>query len=584
MAKTNTRQSESKASIIWSIADKIRGLYKPHEYGKVILPMTVIKWFSDTLAPTRKAVLEKDKWCKENKIEVKDTFLTKASKYNFYNTSPLSFNDLTSDAENIEANFRSYLNSFSANVSDILKNFKFDDQITTLADADKLFIVVQEFCSEKAYFGADKVSSIEMGYVFEHLIKMFSESYDEDAGAHFTARDIINLMTDILIAGDEEDLKGEVVTKTVYDMAMGTSQMLGCLSERIAEVNNKAEVICYGQEFNPETYAIAKSDMLIRGVDANNMKFGNTLDNDQFTGYTFDYIISNPPFGTDWKSEAKKVKEEHDKGENGRFGVGLPSVDDGQMLFVLNGVAKLKDNGRMVIIQNGSPLQGGDAGSGQSEIRKYLIERDWLEAIIQMPNDMFYNTGIATYIWVISKDKHINRRGRVQLINAKEVYEKRRKALGYKRNDFTEDCIKAITKAYINCLDGAETYYGKTVESKVIENDDFKYYKVVVETPLFENGKIVTDKKGKPVPDKTKKDTENIPAKVSFDEYMAKNVLPYNSHAYIDESKTKVGYEIPFTRLFYKYQAPREIKEIFNSIKELEKQETALMKELFANE
>src|SRR5215469_9309209 len=410
--KTSAKQSENRAELILSIANKLVGLYKPHEYGKVIIPFTVIKRFSDALLPTRKKVLEA--YEKHKKLEVKDTFLTKASGYSFYNISPYSFNELINDSENIETNLRSYINSFSKNISDVIwEYFELDKQIDKLAKGDALFIVIQEFCGQNADLSPNKISSTEMGYIFEHLIKKFSESYNEEAGAHFTARDIVYLMTDLLISGDEEDLKDETITKEVYDMAMGTSQMLGCLSERIAEINPNAKINCYGQENNPETFAIAKSDMLIRGGDANNMKFGDTLDNDQFAGYTFDYIISNPPFGIDWKKQADKVRAENAKGENGRFGEGLPGIDDSQMLFMLNGIAKLKDKGRMAIIQNGSPLQGGDAGSGPSEIRRYLIENDWLEAIVQMPNDLFYNTGIATYIWLVSKNKNSKRAGKI---------------------------------------------------------------------------------------------------------------------------------------------------------------------------
>jgi len=589
-----TNTSENRADLIWNIANHLVGLYKPHEYGKVILPFTVIKRFNDTLLPTRKKVL--DAYEKHKKLEVKDAFLTKASGYSFYNTTPFSFADLTNDSENIEANLRSYINGFSKNISDVIwEYFELDKQIDKLAKDDALFIVIQEFCGQNADLSPSKISSAEMGYIFEHLIKKFSESYNEEAGAHFTARDIVYLMTDLLISGDEEDLKDENITKEVYDMAMGTSQMLGCLSERIAGINPKAKINCYGQENNPETFAIAKSDMLIRGGDANNMRYGDTLNNDQFQGFTFDYIISNPPFGIDWKKQADKVRAEHAIGENGRFGAGLPNIDDSQMLFMLNGIAKLKDKGRMAIIQNGSPLQGGDAGSGQSEIRRYLIENDWLEAIVQMPNELFYNTSIATYIWLVSKNKNPKRVGKVQLINAKNMFEKRRKSLGNKRNDFTDDCIRNIVTVYQDCKTKEYTLSGKHIESKVMNNDDFKFFKVVVETPLFEpqpssksegspldkKGKIVKDKKGNPAPDKDKRDTESIPANITFSDFMAKNVLPYNPHAYIDESKTKVGYEIPFTKLFYKYQPPRDIDDIFNSIKELEKQDSILMKELF---
>ena len=576
----STKNSEVRADLIWSIANKLVGLYKPHEYGKVILPFTVIKRFSDTLLPTRKQVLAENE--KYKKFEVKDTFLCKASGYSFYNTSVFTFDALLSDPENIEANLRSYINSFSQNVQDIIEYFKFDEQITKLSKGEALFIVIQEFCSQQAYLGSDAISSNEMGYIFEHLIKKFSESYNEEAGAHFTARDIVYLMTDLLIAGDEEDLQGEVIAKTVYDMAMGTSQMLGCLTERIHEINPNAEVTCFGQEYNDETFAIAKSDMLIRGGDSNNMKYGDTLNDDQFPGYTFDYIISNPPFGIDWKKEEKSVRAEHAKGDNGRFSPGLPGVGDGQMLFMMNGIAKLKNNGRMAIIQNGSPLQGGDAGNGQSEIRRYLIENDWLEAIIQLPNDMFYNTGITTYIWLVTKQKDKNRIGKIQLINAKEMYEKRRRSLGKKRNDFDDDCITHIIKVYTDFKTKDYLFNGKMIESKVYDNDDFKYFKVIVETPLLDvKNNPILDKKGKQQPDTSKRDTENIPSKINFVEYMTEKVLPYNKHAYIDTKKTKVGYEIPFTLQFYKYQPPNDITEVFNTIKELEARGNALMGELF---
>ncbi|MCL2064242.1 MAG: type I restriction-modification system subunit M [Candidatus Cloacimonetes bacterium] len=585
-----TKHSENRADLIWSIANKLVGLYKPYEYGKVILPFTVIKRFNDTLAPTRDAVLKaKEKY---KNMQVINAFLTKASGYSFYNISSFTFEELLSDPDNIEHNLRSYINSFSENVRNIIfgkdkdnEGFNFDNEITKLSNGNALYIVVQEFCSQKADFSPDTISSTEMGYIFEHLIKKFSESYGEEAGAHFTARDIVYLMTDLLIAGDEEDLKDEAITKEVYDMAMGTSQMLGCLSERISDINPSAKINCYGQEFNPETFAIASSDMLIRGGDANNMRFGDTLDDDRFGDFTFDYIISNPPFGIDWKKQERKVRDEHKIGENGRFGAGLPKIDDGQMLFLLNGITKLKDKGRMAIIQNGSPLQSGDAGSGQSNIRKFIIENDWLETIIQMPNDMFYKTGIATYIWIISKNKEQHRIGKVQLINAKNMFVKRRKSLGNKKNDFNDECIENIVEVYTNFEDREYNIEGKYIGSKILYNDDFKYFKVVVQTPLFDDdGKMILDKKGKPTPDKDKKDTENIPANISYDEYLEKNVLPYNPHAYIDESKTKIGYEIPFTRLFYKYSPPRDINEIGENIKKLEKQETELLKELFKNE
>ena len=573
---------QEKASLIWNIANNIFGLYKPHEYGKVILPLTVIKRFNDTLLPTHEKVMAMNKQCEERHIQVKSGFLEKASGYKFYNTSVFTFEKLLNDPDNIEANLRSYIASFSDNVIDIIENFEFDKEITKLANADYLYTVIQEFCTEKAYMGADKISSTDMGYIFEELIRKFSESYNEEAGAHFTARDIIYLMTDLLVEGDKDSLNQEVVTKTAYDMAMGTSQMLGCLTERIKQINEDAEVNCFGQELNPETFAIAKADMLIKGGNPDDMKKGDTLSNDLFSGYQFDYIISNPPFGIDWKVEKKAVETENAKGENGRFPY-LPAISDGQMLFLQNGIAKLKDTGRMAIIQNGSPLFNGDAGSGPSNIRGMLLENDWLEAIVQMPTDMFYNTGIATYIWLVTKNKSPERRGKVQLIDASNMFEKRRKNLGKKRNDFTDNCIKAIVKAYKEFDTKNYEYGSKNVESKIFSNEEFAYLKVTVETPLKdENGKIKFDKKGKPQPDKSLTDTEIIPILENVEAYMEKNVYPFNPDAYIDESKTKKGYEIPFTRLFYKFIPPTPSEEIYAQIKAMEKEETTLMKELFS--
>ncbi len=582
--KNTTVNIREKATVIWNIANVIAGLYKPHEYGKVILPMTVIKRFNDTLEPTQEKVLEVNKQCEERHIEVKDGFLTKASGYKFYNTSVFTFKKLLADPDNIKANFKSYLANFSENVQDILANFKFENEIDTLADNDCLYLIIQEFCSDKAYMGADRVTSADMGYIFEELVRKFSESYDEQAGAHFTARDIIYLMTDLLIAGDKESLKQDIVTKTVYDMAMGTSQMLTCLTERIKDINEDADITTFGQELNPETFAIAKADTLIKGGDPENMKHGNTLSDDKFSGYTFDYIISNPPFGIDWKKEKPAVEKEASMGEDGRFGVGLPNISDGQMLFMLNGVKKLKDTGRMAIIQNGSPLFNGDAESGPSEIRRHLIENDWLEAIVQLPTDMFYNTGIGTYIWIITKNKSFDRLGKVQLIDASNMFITRKKNLGSKRKDFSDSCIDKIINAYMEFDNKLYQYGENTVESKVFDNDDFKYLKVIVETPLKDNQGNFILKKGEKQADPSLRDTEIIPAKENIEFYMEKNVYPFNPDAYVDEKKTKIGYEIPFTKYFYKYIPPRETKEIFNEIKDLESKETKLMKELFSND
>lgn len=581
--QTNTNIQE-KANLIWEIATHLVGLFKPHEYGKVILPLTVLKRFDDALLPTKDKVLQMVKVLDERKTvgEARDGILCKASGYAFYNTSKFTFAKLLSDPNNLESNFDNYLKGFSDNIQDIISNFKFNDQVKTMLEGKVLFVVLQEFASQKGDMSPERITSTDMGYIFEELIRKFSESYDEQAGAHFTARDIIYLMTELLVAPEKEEIRANGCAKTAYDMAMGTSQMLGCLTERLQEISADATLTSFGQEFNPETYAIAKADMLIKGGNASGMKYGDTLNDDQFTGHTFDYIISNPPFGIDWKREKTEVEKEAKLGYEGRFGPGLPAVSDGQMLFMLNGVKKLKEGaGRMAIIQNGSSLFTGDAGSGASEIRRYVIEGDLVEAIIQLPTDLFYNTGIATYIWVITKNKPMHRAGRVQLIDASKCYAKRRKNIGNKRVDLDDASIALIMKAYEAFTDDVYIEGTLTVESKVLDNTAFGYTKVAVETPLCNaNGEPVL-KKGKPQPDKEKSDTELIPLTEDTDAYMAKNVLPYNPLAYIDHTKDKVGYEVPFTRLFYKFEAPQASSALFDELKALGAEEEQLMKELF---
>lgn len=572
----------AKANLIWEVATKLVGVYKPHEYGKVILPMTVLKRFDDILKPTKQAVLEKYEEVKN--FEVKEMFLTEASGYSFYNTSRYDFEKLLSDPDNIESNFKNYLAGFSENVQDILSNFKFENEIKTMVDNRLLYVVLEEFNSKKAYMGLDEVKTEDMGYIFEELVRKFSESYDEEAGAHFTARDIIYLMTDLLVAEERDILINDNKVKTVYDMAMGTSQMLACMTDRLHQLNANVKVDCYGQELNPETYAIAKADMLIKGGDADNFRQGDTLDDDKFKGYKFDYIISNPPFGIDWKKQKKAVEDEVSKGEAGRFPVGTPKISDGQMLFNLNGVAKLKDDGKMAIIQNGSPLFSGAAGSGESEIRRYIIENDWLEAIIQLPTDLFYNTGISTYIWIISKGKNENpiRAGKVQLIDASNCYENRRKNIGNKRKDLSEDCRKLILKAYDEFSNKEYSDGDKKVESKIFDNDDFGFYRITIETPkLDENQEIIKDKKGNIKADSSKRDYENVPLKEDIEEYFEREVKPYNENAWIDKKKTQVGYEIPFTRYFYKYVPPEDSDIIEERIRKNEKDIMNSLEKLF---
>lgn len=568
--KQTTNNIQKKAALIWGTADILRGLYKPHEYGKVILPMTVIKRLHDTLLPTRKVVLETVENVKTIKVEqIKNRKLTDASGYSFYNTSNFTFDTLLSDAENIEENFRSFINGFSENVQDILENFEFDKEITKMQNNDALYSVIQEFNSQKAYLGADTVTSTDMGYIFEELVRRFSESYGEGAGAHFTSRDIIYLMTDILLI--DEKPSDKAIVRTIYDQTMGTSQMLSAMMERIKALDANADVTTFGQELNPETYAIAKADTMIRGGNPDNMALGSTLSKDAFSGYTFDYLISNPPFGIDWKKDWSAVKAEADLGEQGRFGVGLPKISDGQLLFQLNGIAKLKDTGRMAIIHNGSALFSGNAGGGESEIRRHVIMNDWLEAIIQLPTDLFYNTGISTYIWIITKNKTKERQGKVQLLDASKAFVKRRKNIGEKKVDIDKKRRELIVEAYGEFANKIYTEEDSVVESKVFNNDFLGYQKVVVETPLYdESGNVIRKKNGKPEPDTSKRDTEDIPLTEDIDTYINREVLPFNPDAWVDKSKTKIGFEIPFTRLFYKYQAPESSKDIAQRLKTLE--------------
>ena len=569
-----------KAAMIWNVADMLRGPFKPNEYGLVILPMTVVKRFHDCLLPTHQAVL--NTYEKVKKLQVIDGFLQKASGYQFYNTSRFTFETLLADPDNIESNFRDYLSGFSANAQDVLAKFDFDNIIKRMVESNTLYLVIKEFGSEKGYLGPDKISAVDCGYIFEDLVRRFSESFGEEAGAHFTSRDIIYLMTDLLLS--EADL--DTSSMTVYDMAMGTSQMLSCMEERIHELNSDIEVTCFGQEFNPSTFAIAKADMMIRGGDPNNMRFGDTLSEDQFPGFTFQYIISNPPFGIDWKREQKAVEAEAARGEMGRFAPGLPKISDGQQLFVLNGLAKLANKGKMAIIQNGSPLFSGDAGSGPSNIRQYILENDWLDCIIQLSTDMFMNTGISTYIWVLSKDKPAHRTGKVQLIDASHCFEPRRKSIGTKRNDITDACRELIVTAYGEFANG-KVYGDKNgiyCESKVFESVEFGYNKIVVERPQRDEAGNVILKRGKPVPDTSLRDTENVPLVQDIDAYFAREVLPYAPDAWIDHSKTKVGYEIPMTRYFYEYQAPEAVEDIVARITALEQDISAGLAELFHKE
>ena len=571
-----TKIVSEKASLIWSIADKLVGVYKPHEYGDVILPLTGLKRFDSVLSDTKDKVLEMAKKYPET-FAKRDFILKETAGQKFYNTSKYDFKKLLDDPDNIGENFYNYINGYSDEVKDIIKNFDLNKQIEKMAGNGILYQVIDTFNSEKANLHPSYVSNIEMGYIFEEIIRRFNELSNEEAGQHYTPREVIELMVN-LIFEDEEDLADSSKIKTVYDGACGTGGMLTASMEYAKKLNSSSRMLCYGQELNAQTYAICKADMLIKGEDSNNIRHGNTLSGDLFPGETFDYIIMNPPFGIEWKNEKAAVLKEAEKGSDGRFPAGTPAISDSQLLFLQNAVSKMKPEGsKIAIVHNGSALFKGDAGSGESEIRRYVIENDLLDCIIQLPNDMFYNTGIATYIWILSNKKPGHRVGKVQLINASDFYNKMRKNLGSKRNELSKEHIDNITKIY---GDFVENEY-----SKIFENEYFGYRKVTVLQPELNNdGTPKKNKKGEYIPNKELTDTENIPLQETIEEYMNREVIPFAKYAYIDESKTKIGYEISFTKYFYKYQEPRKTEDIMNEILELDKKLDGVLKELQENE
>ncbi len=571
-----TKIVNEKASLIWSIADKLVGVYKPHEYGDVILPLTVLKRFDSVLKDTKDKVLEMAEKYPET-FAKRDFILKETAGQKFYNTSKYDFKKLLDDPDNIEENIYNYINGYSDEVKDIIKNFDLNKQIERMAGSGILYQVIDTYNSEKANLHPDYVSNIEMGYIFEEIIRRFNELSNEEAGQHYTPREVIELMVN-LIFEDEEDLSDSSKIKTVYDGACGTGGMLTASMEYAKKLNSSSRMLCYGQELNAQTYAICKADMLIKGEDSNNIRHGNTLSGDLFPGETFDYIIMNPPFGIEWKNEKTAVLKEAEKGSNGRFPAGTPAISDSQLLFLQNAVSKMNPEGsKIAIIHNGSALFKGDAGSGESEIRRYVIENDLLDCIIQLPNDMFYNTGIATYIWILSNKKPGHRVGKVQLIDASEFYNKMRKNLGSKRNEMSKEHIYNITRIYGEFIE--------TENSKIYENEYFGYRKVTVLQPeLNEDGTPKTDKKNKYIVNKELTEIENIPLTETIDSYMNREIIPYAKYAYIDESKTKIGYEISFTKYFYKYYEPRKIEDIMDEILELDKKLDGVLKELQENE
>lgn len=643
-------------SFIWNVADKLRGAYRRSDYGKVILPFSVLRRLDCALDVTKDEVLKQAE-AHKNEGAARDFILQKASGYAFYNTSPYDLRKLSGDPANLKQNLLSYVEGFSPNVRDVFDRYDFATQVNKLDESDLLLLVLQEFL--KLDLHPEVVSNAEMGLIFEDLIGRAMEASNEEAGEYFTPRDVVRLIVNLLFARDDEILSKAGVVRTIYDPTAGTGGMLSVADDYVRHLNPDARLTLFGQELNPESYAIAKTDLIIKGQQAENMVQGDTLTNDGHFGKTFDYGLANPPFGVEWKKQQDfVVKEYEDQGYNGRFGPGVPRVSDGSLLFLMHLVSKMRPvsegGGRIGIVLNGSPLFTGGAGSGESEIRKYLLEKDLVEAIVALPKDMFYNTGIATYIWLLDNDKPKERKGKVQLINGTNHFEKLRKNIGSKRNAVSQQNIEELVKLYDNFVE--------TEESKIFNIEDFGYTTITVERPLRqswaltpariegamdskvfaklplektdalkellfaeaaldiestvdlkaftqriksivdaspveltvaqlksfiaafgerdENAPILEDTKGRPLPDTNLRDSENVPLRKDIDEYVAEEIAPHVEDFWLDRSKDKVGYEIPFTRHFYKYVPPRELEEIDADLNKLIDEISALLREV----
>ncbi len=658
MAKTN-------ATLIWNIAELLRGPYQPNQYGDVVLPFTILRRLDAILEPTKDQVIAEHKKAVSQKIDPA-VMLKSKLKLPFFNTSRWTFASLVSDPEGVADNLIDYIARFSPNVRDVFEGFRLPDLIADLDKSGRLYLIVKEFAAVDLH--PDVVSGTDMGYIFEELIRKFAESNNAAAGDHFTPREVIKMMVNVLFHTDDDALTKPGAVRTIYDPAAGTGGMLSTAYDHLVAMNPTARPVLYGQDINPRSYAMCKSDMIIKGQDVNNIYLGDTLTDDGYAGEHFDYLLSNPPFGVDWKTQQKKVNDEHEqRGFAGRFGPGLPRVSDGSLLFLMHLISKMQPvkNGqggsRLAMVLNGSPLFTGGAGSGESNIRQWIIENDLLDAIIALPTDMFYNTGISTYIWVLDNNKPAQRRGKVQLINAAEMYGKMRKSLGSKRNELRPKDIERICHLYDRYRNEAGTDQRPAL-SKVFKGEEFGYQTITVERPLQlrftptedkvgevlaqkrvqklkpeeqatirtslnaligweykdrdsfttdlkdalskagmqspkapliktiwttigehdDTAVVITNAKGNPEPDPSLRDTENVPLTEDVEQYFAREVLPHVPDAWIDDDKTKIGYEIPFTRHFYRYTPPRPLEEIQKDLRVLVSEIQAMLAEVGA--
>jgi len=654
-----------KVSFIWSVADLIRGPYKPNQYRDVMLPLCVLRRLDCVLETTKSKVLDKYKSLKDGKVKNLEPILNRIAGQQFHNISKFTFEKLKGDPNNIASNLTNYIKGFSSRARDIIDHFKFEEHIANLDKHDRLYLVVSKFCEIDLH--PDKVSNIEMGYIFEELIRKFNEASNEEAGDHFTPREVIRLMVNLIFLPDSDILTKKGIVRTLCDPTCGTGGMLSVSEEYMRELNPDANLEVFGQDYNDQAYAICGSDMLIKGENIDNIHFGNSFTDDHYSGKKFDYMLANPPFGVEWKPEANVINKEHEEqGFGGRFGAGLPRINDGSFLFLLHMISKMKDpkegGTRLSIVFNGSPLFSGTAGSGESDIRRWIIENDWLEALVALPDQLFYNTGISTYLWIVTNRKERKRKGKVQLIDATGFFKKMRKSLGNKRNEIDEKHRDEITRLYgefkesefVKIFDNQDFGYnritverplrlnfgvteerlqrvkeagsfvnlaaskkrkdtkgaeqeieeGKKVQDAILKalaglsskgiiknqekfigllKDTFKTKAIAVPTPLFktilaalsdrdETADICKDGDGNPESDSELRDNENVPLKESITEYMKREVLPHVPDAWVDESKTKIGYEINFSRYFYKYNPPRRLEEIELELKTVEKE------------